>query len=283
MRLVSYRDSSGRWRGGALVADGVVDLAEALGAPGSISVREALTGDRERLAGAIAAATPRADPEAQLGPPVPDPQKIICLGLNYHDHAREAGLPIPEVPMFFAKFPNSLIGDGEAIRLPAGSHEVDYEAELAIVIGERCKDVAAADALGRIAGLTCFNDVSARDLQFQTSQWGGGKAIDTFAPCGPAIVTLDELPDLGALSVRARVNDRLVQDSSTAEMIFGPAEIVAHLSHLMTLEPGDLIATGTPAGVGYARSPRVLLGPDDVVEIEIEGIGTLRNPVLTAS
>jgi len=188
-------------------------------------------------------------------------------------------LPPPTVPLFFAKFRNSLIGPHDSIVLPAPRDQVDYEAELAVVIRRRCWDVAVEQALSYVAGAMAFNDVSARDLQFQASQWTMGKAIDTFAPCGPALVLLDELSDLQALGIRARVNGQTLQDANTSLMVFGVAEAVAFLSRVMTLEPGDIIATGTPAGVGMARDPQVWLRDGDVVEIEIDEIGTLRNPV----
>jgi 2-keto-4-pentenoate hydratase/2-oxohepta-3-ene-1,7-dioic acid hydratase in catechol pathway len=212
-----------------------------------------------------------------LGPPVPDPDKIICLGLNYRDHAAESGLPLPTAPMLFAKFRNSLVGATAAVELPAVSDKVDYEAELAVVIGRRARAVPAARALESVAGVMAFNDLTARDLQHQTSQWTAGKAVDGFAPCGPALVSLDELADLQALRLTARVNGQLVQDGTTADMIFPIAETIAFISRTMTLEPGDIIATGTPAGVGVSRDPPLLLGDGDVVEVELEGVGTLRN------
>jgi acylpyruvate hydrolase len=216
--------------------------------------------------------------DVTLHAPVTDPQKIICLGLNYRDHAEETGQEIPSAPMWFAKFANSLSGSGQGIVLPAAHAEyVDYEAELALVIGRRAKNVSAELALDYIAGATAFNDVSARDLQMQNPLWTSGKAIDTFAPCGPALVTLDEIDDLGALGLRTRVNGEVLQEGSTANLIFGPAEVVAWLSRTMTLLPGDIIATGTPAGVGVAQGR--FLKDGDTVEVEIDGLGTLVNPV----
>jgi 2-keto-4-pentenoate hydratase/2-oxohepta-3-ene-1,7-dioic acid hydratase in catechol pathway len=210
--------------------------------------------------------------------PVPDPEKIICMGLNYRDHAEEAHQEIPEHPRWFAKFANSLIGDGEPIVLPAAHPDfVDYEAELAVVIGRECNAVSEADALGHVAGATALNDVSARDLQLQNPLWTSGKAIDTFAPCGPALVTLDEVGDLGDLAVRTRIDGELLQDGSTRDMIFGVAETVAWLSRTMTLKPGDIIATGTPAGVGGFQG-RFLRG-GQTVEVEVGDLGVLRNPV----
>jgi acylpyruvate hydrolase len=216
----------------------------------------------------------------RLGSPVPDPSKIICLGLNYRDHAREAGLNPPTAPMFFAKFANSLIGHTDPIVPPHTTREVDYEAELAVVIGRRARAVSPTKALECVAGVTVFNDVSARDLQLANNLWTGGKAIDTFGPCGPALVTLDEISDIQDLRVRTRVNGETVQDGTTADMIFGVAETISFLSQIMTLEVGDIIATGTPAGVGNSRTPKLFLRTDDVVEVEIDGVGRLQNPVL---
>lgn len=210
--------------------------------------------------------------------PVPDPQKIICLGLNYRDHAAETGQELPAAPLWFAKFANSLIGDGQDIVLPSAHPEyVDYEAELAVVIGRPAYAVSVAEAFAHVAGAMPFNDVSARDLQLQNPLWTSGKAIDGFAPCGPALVTLDEAGELGDLGVRTRLNGELVQDGNTHELIFGVAEAIAWLSRTITLLPGDIIATGTPAGVGVARGR--FLRDGDVVEVEIDGLGVLSNPV----
>ena len=217
--------------------------------------------------------------EVELGPPVPDPQKIICLGLNYRDHAAEAGLTPPSAPMFFAKYANSLIGPYSEIVPPSTTQKVDYEAELAAVIGSPGRDIALPDALGHVAGVMALNDVSARDLQLANNLWTGGKAIDTFAPCGPALVTLDELDDIQDLRLRTRVNGELVQDGTTKSMIFSVAEVIVFLSTIMTLEAGDIIATGTPAGVGQSRNPPLFLKPGDLVETELENVGTLRNSV----
>lgn len=284
MRYVTYDDDGQGWRGGALDGERVVDLGEALGSdrPGD-AVPLALSMGMSAVERAIAAAPSRPLAGARLGPPIPRPEKIVCIGLNYRDHAAEAGLPLPTVPMLFAKYANSLIGPEDAIVLPRGEHDVDYEAEVAIVVAERCKDVAPGSGLDRVGGLMCFNDVTARDLQFETSQWTGGKAIDSFGPCGPAVVTLDELGDVQDLSIRTRVNGEPVQESSTADMVFGFGELVERLSRVMTLAPGDVIATGTPAGVGFARSPQVLLRPGDLVEVEVDGLGALRNPVIAES
>jgi 2-keto-4-pentenoate hydratase/2-oxohepta-3-ene-1,7-dioic acid hydratase in catechol pathway len=211
--------------------------------------------------------------------PVPRPGKVICIGLNYRDHAAEAGLPLPEVPILFPKFANSVIGPGQPIVVPPETAEPDYEAELAVVIGRTAHRVTADEALAYVGGYTCANDVSARDLQGRTSQWMLGKAIDTFLPCGPVLVTPDEIPDPQALAIRCEIGGRELQSSSTSQMVFGVAELIASVSTTMTLEPGDVIATGTPPGVGFARTPPVWLQDGDEVTIEIEGIGRLTNPV----
>lgn len=217
--------------------------------------------------------------DVRLLAPVPRPGKIVGIGLNYRDHAAESGQPIPEAPILFPKFANSVIGPDEPIVIPPEAQEPDYEVELGVVIGRTARRVEVADALSHVAGYTCVNDVSARDLQFRSSQWMLGKAIDTFLPCGPWLVTTDEVPDPQALALRLTLNGEVLQSSSTAQMVFGVAELVASISRTMTLEPGDLIATGTPPGVGFAREPKVFLRDGDEVSCEIEGIGTLTNPV----
>ena len=214
--------------------------------------------------------------------PVHDPQKIVCVGLNYRDHAAESGSPIPREPILFSKYPTALIGHGEAIVLPAVSQEVDYEAELVIVVGKRGRNLAAASAREYVAGYTVGHDVSARDWQLKKDgkQWMVGKTFDTFAPVGPVLVTADEVPDPHNLGIRLRLNGQTMQDSSTKQLIFGVGEILAYLSQVFTLEPGDLIFTGTPPGVGMARKPPLFLKGGDVVEVEIDGLGLLRNPVV---
>lgn len=211
--------------------------------------------------------------------PVPRPGKLLCIGLNYRDHAAESGLALPARPLLFSKFPSSVIGHGAAIELPTGSKQVDYEAELAVVVGRRASRVTAADAIDYVFGYTCLNDVSARDFQFADGQWQRGKSCDTFAPMGPWLVTRDAVPDPQALALTCRVNGEVRQSSSTRELVFGIADLIAILSWDITLEPGDVIATGTPAGVGFARLPPVYLQDGDEVEVEIEGIGVLRNRV----
>jgi 2-keto-4-pentenoate hydratase/2-oxohepta-3-ene-1,7-dioic acid hydratase in catechol pathway len=303
MKLVSFRtdENSGvsagiETTGGIAEAWRVADLA-GIAARSSIkldSARAVVALGRTELA--LLAATAESSQEAlksegvlhsvasiKLGPPIPDPGKIVCLGLNYRDHAEEAGLAAPSAPMFFAKFANSLVGPTDPIVPPRTTQQVDYEAELAVVIGSPGKYIPVQQALDHVAGAMAFNDVSARDLQMANNLWSGGKAIDTFGPCGPALVTLDEISDLQALSVRTRVNGEMVQDGNTASMIFNVAETIAFLSQIMTLETGDIIATGTPAGVGNSRTPKLFLHAGDVVEVEIEGLGVLRNPVTNAA
>lgn len=220
--------------------------------------------------------------EVELLAPVPRPGKLICIGLNYRDHAEECGLPVPERPMYFAKFGSCVIGPGAPIPIPPGSTQTDYEAEMAIVIGRAARRASVAEARAHVLGYCCFHDVSARDFQFADGQWTRGKACDGFAPMGPWIATRDEIPDPHALGVRLRLNGRTMQDSSTAQLVFGVDELVAYVSSHLTLEPGDVISTGTPPGVGFARKPPVFLKPGDVVEVEVDGLGLLRNPVAAA-
>jgi 2,4-didehydro-3-deoxy-L-rhamnonate hydrolase len=211
--------------------------------------------------------------------PIERPGKIICVGLNYRDHAEEQGTALPEAPLLFAKWQNTLIGPGEPIVIPPIVTKCDYEAELGVVIGQRVRDVSVENALEAVAGYTCVNDVSARDLQFADGQWTRGKSPDTFCPVGPRLVPRDELPDPQALGIRAILNGETVHESTTANMVFGVAEVIAYVTRTVTLEPGDLIATGTPAGVGAFRKPPLFMQPGDEITIEIDGIGSLTNPV----
>jgi 2-keto-4-pentenoate hydratase/2-oxohepta-3-ene-1,7-dioic acid hydratase in catechol pathway len=280
MRLVTTPRGAGA-SAGILLGEDIVPVA-ALDAPAR-SVRGLLAaldaGELAQLGGRAATATERiATAEVALLAPVPDPEKIICLGLNYRDHAEETGQEIPAAPMWFAKFANSLIGSGQEIVLPAAHPDyVDYEAELAVVIGRTAHRVDVGGALQCIAGAMPFNDVSARDLQIQNPLWTSGKAVDTFAPCGPALVTLEEIGELGSLGLRTRVNGEVVQRGNTRELIFGVAETVAWLSRTLTLIPGDIIATGTPSGVGASRNSFLKAG--DTVEIEVDGLGAVVNGV----
>lgn len=277
MRLVTFEES-GHARAGALI-DGdsrVVDLE----AGDMLSLLEKSENRFDQALKKVAAAA-RTYPleDVRLLAPVPRPPKITCVGLNYRDHAIEGGNPIPEHPVLFSKYPISVIGPDETIRLPKASNKVDYEGEFAIVIGKRAKHVSKADAFDVVAGYTVMNDVSARDWQKRTSQWMVGKAFDTFAPMGPALVTKDEVPDPHALSIKTWVNGELRQDSSTKELIFGVGDLIAEISQIWTLEPGDVILTGTPSGVGAYWNPPKLLKAGDVVKIEVGGVGVLENPV----
>jgi 2-keto-4-pentenoate hydratase/2-oxohepta-3-ene-1,7-dioic acid hydratase in catechol pathway len=209
------------------------------------------------------------------------PQKIVCVGLNYRDHAEEQGVELPERPLLFAKWPNTLIAAGEAIRIPSISKNVDYEAELGVVIGRRTSHVSVDDALDFVRGYVVANDVSGRDLQFSDGQWVRGKSLDTFLPVGE-LVPASEVPDPQSLPIRAILNGQTMQDSKTSNQIFGVAEVIAFVSQAITLEPGDLIITGTPAGVGAFRTPPVWLQPGDEITIEIDGLGRITNPVVAA-
>jgi 2-keto-4-pentenoate hydratase/2-oxohepta-3-ene-1,7-dioic acid hydratase in catechol pathway len=214
--------------------------------------------------------------------PVPRPGKVICIGLNYRDHAAESKMPIPESPVIFSKFSTCVIAPGEPVVIPSTSQQVDYEAELAVVIGRRAKNVSASRAMDYVLGYTAFNDVSARDFQFKDGQWQRGKSCDTFAPMGQTIVTKDTITDPHKLSIKLVLNGQTMQDSNTDQLIFGVPELIEFLSQSITLEPGDVIATGTPPGVGFARNPPVFLKPGDQMEVLIEGIGGLGNPVAAA-
>jgi 2-keto-4-pentenoate hydratase/2-oxohepta-3-ene-1,7-dioic acid hydratase in catechol pathway len=209
------------------------------------------------------------------------PQKIVCVGLNYRDHAEEQGVALPERPLLFAKWPNTLIADGDEIRIPSITEQVDYEAELGVVIGERASGVTVDDALDVVRGYVVANDVSARDLQFSDGQWVRGKTLDTFLPVSELVPAAD-LPDPQALPIRAILNGEVMQDSNTSNQIFGIREVVSFVSQAITLEPGDLIITGTPAGVGAFRDPKVWLKPGDEITIEIDGLGSITNPVTAA-
>ncbi len=276
MRLVSYATDSGP-RPGVLREDGLLDAWDALGNQGT-GMRELLGSGRvAELADAAGKAISLA--QVEIGPPVPDPEKIIGIGLNYRDHAAEGRMEPPESPTFFAKFRNALRADGATVELPAASRKVDYEAEVAFVVGRRGKDIAEADAVDHLAGYTLLNDLSARDLQFATPQWMPGKVFDGAAPCGPAIVTPDEAGPADAIELALDLNGERMQQASTADLIFSIPRLVAHLSSLMTLEPGDIVATGTPAGVGGAREPRVWLQPGDELVVSSPQLGELRTTI----
>jgi 2-keto-4-pentenoate hydratase/2-oxohepta-3-ene-1,7-dioic acid hydratase in catechol pathway len=223
----------------------------------------------------------RHDPATQrLAAPIPRPPKIICIGLNYRDHAIESNLPIPQTPTVFAKFPTAVIGPGQPIVLPKNSTQPDYEAEFAVVIGKRVRHVPEERWRDVVFGYTILNDVSARDFQMATSQWMIGKTFDTFAPIGPAIVTADEIADPHNLGISLELSGELLQNSNTSNLIFSVPKLIAYLSSVFTLEPGDIIATGTPSGVGFARKPPRYLRPGDDCRVRIEGLGELYNPVI---
>ncbi len=272
VRLVSYAAEAGP-RPGVLRDDGVLDAWDALGGGGEGMRALLASGRLDDLR--EAEGEPLGLDRIELLPPVPDPQKIIGIGLNYRAHAAEGRTEPPSSPTFFAKFANALRPDGATVALPAASDKVDYEAEVAFVVGRRAKDVAEADAVAHLAGYTLLNDLSARDLQFATPQWMPGKVFDGAAPCGPAIVTPDEAGAPDAIPIALDLNGERMQESTTADLIFSIPALVAHLSSLMTLEPGDIVSTGTPAGVGGAREPRVWLRPGDETVVSSPQLGRL--------
>jgi 2-keto-4-pentenoate hydratase/2-oxohepta-3-ene-1,7-dioic acid hydratase in catechol pathway len=279
MRLVTYVSDRGP-RAGVLREGRVIDAWDALepGAPES-SVRELLR--RDALGPLQSQVGGDGIPVEQLSldVPVPDPQKIVCIGLNYRSHAAEAGIEPPSAPTFFAKFRNALTPSGADVTLPAASEKVDYEAEVAFVIGRRCQQVSEADALRHVAGYTLFNDLSARDLQFATPQWMPGKVFDGSAPCGPALVTTDEAAVDGAIEIALELNGETMQSASTDDLVFSVAQLTSHLSRLMTLEPGDIVSTGTPSGVGSVRQPRIWLEDGDRISVRSPTLGELRTTI----
>lgn len=289
-RFVTFA-AMGEWEAGVLLGEdvlGLKPLADAIGWHGVGTVRQALAAGiptdlaaraKKARSGLVSQGHVHALGELRLGPPIPDPEKIICIGLNYHDHAEEVGASPPDAPIFFAKYANSLVGPTDVIVPPRDTQKVDYEAELAVVIGAPGRYIEAKDVLGHVAGAMVLNDVSARDLQLANQLWTGGKAIDTFAPCGPWLTLAADAGDLMDLPVCTRVNGDVLQNGNTKNMIFDVAEIIAFLSRIMTLKPGDIIATGTPAGVAASHQPVRFLNAGDVVEVEIGSLGTLRNPV----
>jgi 2-keto-4-pentenoate hydratase/2-oxohepta-3-ene-1,7-dioic acid hydratase in catechol pathway len=285
MRLVSYLDASVD-RLGVEHADGRIWSSHALGAGLPASMADllaagshALEALRAAARGAATAGQPGDVEASRRIAPVPRPGKVIAVGLNYHAHAAEGGAAIPAAPMLFAKFPTAVVGPGATVEWdPALTDAVDLEAELAVVIGRRARRVREDAALDHILGYTCLNDVSARDLQFADKQFVRAKSLDTFCPMGPVLVTADEIPDPGTLAVRSYRNGELMQDGHTSDLIFSVPHLVAFCSRAFTLEPGDVIATGTPAGVGWYRDPKVVMHEGDVMTVEIEGIGRLENP-----
>ncbi len=255
----------------------MIDAWDALGGEGT-SVRDLLAD--ERVGDLRDSGEPAfSGDEVELLPPVPDPEKIVCIGLNYGAHAAEAGMDPPKSPTIFGKYRNALAAHGATVPLPAASRKVDFEAEVAFVVGRRAKEVNEVDALDHVAGYTLLNDLSARDLQFATPQWMAGKVFDGSAPCGPALVTPDEAGPADAIEFALDLNGERMQASSTSDLIFSVPALVAELSKLMTLEPGDVVATGTPSGVGSTRDPRVWLKPGDEVVISSPQLGELRTPI----
>ncbi|MDP4796872.1 MAG: fumarylacetoacetate hydrolase family protein [Rhodospirillales bacterium] len=288
MKFMMYK-AAGNDRLGVVDGDRVIDVAVCdPSLPKSLlALIEAGPGATSRVADAIDNAPPQARKKLSgLLPalPIERPGKFICVGLNYAAHAKEGGHAIPEYPSLFVRWPSSLVAAGEPVICPNCSEQLDYEAELTIVIGKGGRHIAEADALDHVFGYTLFNDVSVRDFQRKSNQWTPGKNFDGTGPLGPVVVTADELPPgASGLRITSRVNGETRQDSNTADMIFSTAKIIAILSQFMTLEAGDVIATGTPSGVAHARTPPAWMKPGDRVEVEVEGIGILSNPVVAES
>lgn len=291
MKLVSF-ESAGSWNAGLLIDTSIFDVSALLHGSGSkqvLSVRQLLAdyGDKlpelaTRLTGAVKSnpgARAGSLDELRLGPPIADPAKILCIGLNYNDHVAETGRALPTHPDIFAKFASSLIGPFDEISCSTITDNLDFEGELAIVIGKECRSVPAEQALDFVAGVTVLNDITARDLQYRGTQWLAGKAVDGSTPVGPAIVTLDEIGDIQNLDIRTRVNGQQVQSSNTHLMIFPIRQLVSYISYFLSLSPGDIITTGTPQGIGAKRQPPMWLKPGDTVEVELENVGVLRNVV----
>lgn len=300
MKLVAFSTSSSPVRPGALLDEQtVLDLAHGaaalpardydldacdldhpfLAAASNLVAKATDDEERNRLqqAGALLARS-----DVTLHAPVPRPGKILCIGLNYRDHAEEQGAELPKRPLVFSKFSTCVLAPGDTIVIPPGSKETDFEAELGVVIGKRASRVAKANAMEHVLGYCNFHDVSARDFQFADGQWQRGKACDTFAPFGDYIATTDEIDNPHNLGIRLRLNGKTMQDSNTNQLVFDIPALIEYLSTYITLEPGDVIATGTPPGVGFARKPPVYMQHGDVVEVEIDGLGTLTNKVVAA-
>lgn len=297
MKLVTFRSNEGL-RAGVIVLEHVVDIQKAAiwieekeslsnsmielleaGAPVKEAIQRIVVSLEKNLEDAVASGIAKPLKEVSLFAPVPRPSKIICVGLNYRDHAIETGQKIPEYPMLFPTYVNAVNGPNDPIVIPKVSNKIDFEAELAVVIGKRGRYISEEKALEFVAGYTCFNDVSTRDYQRHTPQFGLGKSFDTHAPMGPWIVTKDEIPNPQNLSIELTLNGKVMQKSNTKELIFTVEKLIAYISEAITLEPGDIIATGTPSGVGVARNPQVFLRPGDEVAVKIEGIGEMVNPV----
>ena len=285
MRLVTFTHQ-GQRRLGARSGNSIIDL-NATDPSIPSTMREFLEAGENALSKAHAAidkgaqAIPATDVTIQA--PIDDPEKIICIGLNYADHAAESGMPIPDEPIVFSKYASSIIGPNADIVAPSASSQVDYEVELVVVIGKRGRNISEEDALNYVAGYMVGHDVSARDYQLEKpgAQWMMGKTFDTFAPIGPDLVTTDDVSDPHNLGIRCILNGETVQDSNTSQLIFGVPQLIAYLTHVFTIIPGDLIFTGTPPGVGMGRNPQLWLKHGDHVICEIDGLGRLENPVVS--
>ena len=283
MRLVTLL-LDGRQRAGLLSpSHQQVFLLDSLGYADALAFLNAGESAWHKASQAASAADAKLVPlsAGQLLAPIPRPGKILCVGLNYRDHAVESKMELPRVPAVFTKFTNAVVGSGADVVLPRMTVQADYEAEMAIVIGKRASRVRAEDWQQYVFGYTILNDVSARDVQLATSQWSLGKSFDTFAPMGPAIVGKDEIADPHTLDIKLSIGGEVLQHSNTRELIFKAPDLIAYLSSIVPLEPGDIISTGTPAGVGLGRSPQRWLRPGEEMVIEVESIGTLRNPVVS--
>jgi 2-keto-4-pentenoate hydratase/2-oxohepta-3-ene-1,7-dioic acid hydratase in catechol pathway len=288
MRIVRFKKLSGDTssRIGVLSADGqqILDVSAIAAAQGKHSTAEDLSWwDMDSELGKLLASANTGETvpasAAKLLAPIARPGKVLCIGLNYRDHAAESGMDVPTSPILFSKFGTSIVGPGDNVVIPTGCVQPDYEAEMAVVIGRHAKHVSKEDAYNYVAGYCCLNDVSARDFQFADKQWVRGKACDTFAPIGPFVATKELIPNPHKLAIKFRLNGETLQNSTTEQLVFGVPELISFLSQSMTLEPGDIIATGTPPGVGFARKPPVYIKPGDRMEVEVEGLGVLFNPV----
>lgn len=277
MKFVTFSETDANARPGLLIGDSIVDISSRFR-----SVLSVIHGGGEALkaAASIDAGARLSLDAVKLLAPLPDPPRIFCIGLNYRDHAVESKMEIPKVPTVFLKLPSALVGANAAIELPSISSQPDYEAEFACVIGKGGSRIARDAWQEHVFGYTILNDVSARDVQLATSQWTLGKSFNTFAPLGPAIVTKDEIADPHALDVKLSIDGDVLQHSNTRELIFKLPDLIAYISSITPLQPGDIISTGTPAGVGLGRSPQRWLKAGETITIEVSGLGTLVNPVL---
>ena len=282
MQLITFAADNGP-RAGVLTAGGILDAWEVLDHPTRHSLRELISEDRlgevaERIE-AGTAVEPLSPASVEILAPIPDPDKIICIGLNYKAHAEETGMDLPQAPIIFGKYRNALVGDGATVTLPAASNKVDYEAEVAVVIGRRASEIPVEEALDHVAGYTLMNDLSARDLQGLTSQWMAGKTFDGSAPCGPVLITPDESGAHDEIGISLILNGEEMQNSTTGDLIFSIPELISRISHWMTLEPGDIISTGTPSGVGMGRKPWVWLEDGDDVTVASPQLGELHTKI----